>query len=225
MRRIIRWALRNRGLGLKVWLFALLIVMSPVVTTAQSSAKDSTASTNEDRSAAVEAWRVEMDYVRTNRPSHVNGFLTGSGSGQMGTIAPKNAFPNTDVASFSCTLVHPIDAGGDGWSAFVEANHAWSMSDVMLDGLAYPILGMVKTSSGKVFTIVPAVFRAKIDIEAGGVQQLGSYTIESKRAIKAGDSVSVLMVGSNILSVEAVDSAGQAGQSGPFLTVIMGTTQ
>lgn len=192
-----------------------------------SPAQDAPAMQPQDTNigSAIEAWRVEMAYVRTNRPSHVNGFLVGGGGGMMGTIVIKERLSGISSDAFTCTLVKPVEADSDGWSAFVADNHAWSMSDVMLGEYSYPIIGQVKTSDGKVFTTFPAVFTAKTDIEAGGVQQSGVYVITSKRSIKAGDTVSALIVGNSIFSIEPFDATKGSSQQEPWLSVTMGAAK
>ncbi|MGA2906612.1 MAG: hypothetical protein ABSE36_02820 [Terracidiphilus sp.] len=95
----------------------------------------------------------------------------------------------------------------------------------MLGEYSYPIIGQVKTSDGKVFTIFPAVFTAKTDIEAGGVQQSGVYVITSKRSIKAGDTVSALIVGNSIFSIEPFDATKGSSQQEPWLSVTMGAAK
>lgn len=193
----------------------------------QLPAQDTPAMKSQDAEigSAIEAWRVEMAYVRTNRPSHVNGFLVGGGEGKMGTIVVKTGFSNISSDAFICTLVKQVEADSEGWSAFVADNHAWSMSNVMLGEYSYPIIGQVKTSDGEVFTIFPAVLKAKTDIEAGGVQGSGVYVIKSKRSIKAGDTVPALIVGKSIFSIEAVDATTESSQQEPWFSATVGTAK
>jgi hypothetical protein len=206
------WLLRGNGTTIAS---LILLVLSSLAAVAQDSPKKSDDQTS-TKHAAIEAWRVEMNYVKTNQPNRVNGFLVGSGSGRMGTIKLNRDAPGMNTDAFTCSPIEPISAGGDGWSSFVGENYAWSMSDVQLKNLAYPILGMVKTSGGEVFTLVPATFKAKIDIAAGDVLSLSGYSIASKRAIKAGDSFYVLMVGKNVLSVESADGANYDSKAEPW---------
>jgi len=210
------WLLRAN-----VWV-ALAALMS--ISLAIAAAQDNPSKSEQvvsARDTAFEAWRVEMNYVQTNRPHRVNGFLTGSGSGQIGTIRVKHSIANINNDTFTCSLIEPINADDEGWSSFVADNHSWSMSDVQLNDLAYPVLAMVKTSNGTVFTIVPATFNAKVDIAVGAILHSNGYAIESKRAIKAGDLFNVLRVGNNIFSVEAVEGTNYDGKAEPWFVVLV----
>lgn len=195
---------------LAVGIFATFFSIHPAPAQAQ-------AQTASDIKAALEVWRVEMDYVKANRPSKVNGFLVGSASGKMGTIQTRKKFASIDIDAFSCALAESV-ASGEEWSAFVNENRAWTMSNVQLGKFAYPILAMVKSSNGMVFTIVPAVLKAKINIEPGAVLHSSGYVIESDRSIKTGDTLYVLMVGDNILSAEAIEGAKEGNESKPRFT-------
>jgi transcriptional regulator CtsR len=175
--------------------------------------------TEDIKKAVIEAWRIEMNYVRANRPTRVNGFLTGSGRGQMGTIRIKKVLSGIDSELFRCTLLEPIK-GGDDWSALVNSGQAWSMSDVELNNLAYPIVAMIKGSSDRTFTVVPAVLKAKMDIEPNRIMRSSGYAIESRRSIKAGDSIPVLIVGDHVLSVEAAEDA-DGGETKPWFTALL----
>ena len=183
--------------------------------------------TSADVSAAIDAWRLEMAYVKANRPRRVNGFLTGSIVGsskaQLGTIKVKKTQSNIDSDAFTCTPAHPIGAGEEGWSAFVTDNQALSMSNVQMGQFAYPIVAMVKTSDGRVFTIVPAILKAKIDINAGAGLHSKGYTVETKRPVKAGDEIAVLLVGDNILSVEELEEAKESSEVKPWLIIFPDT--
>jgi hypothetical protein len=159
---------------------------------------------NAQLSAAVDAWQIEMAYVKANKPQHVNGFLVGSGGGAMGSIVLKKALSKIESDAFTCTLLKPVTAD-QKWSAFVKDNQSWSMSDVQVGQSAFPIVAMVKTSTDKVFAIFPATLRATTEIKAGAAVTSKDYVITAARAIKAGDTFPVLIVGHNILSVEATD--------------------
>jgi hypothetical protein len=54
----------------------------------------------------------------------VNGFLVGGGEGMMGTIVIKAGLSSISSDAFTCTLVKPVEADSEGWSAFVANNHA-----------------------------------------------------------------------------------------------------
>lgn len=157
---------------------------------------------NIQQSAAVDAWQIEMAYVKANKPHRVNGFLVGSGEGSLGSIVLKKAISKIESDAFTCALFEPVTAD-QKWSAFVKGNQSWSMSNVQVGQFAFPIVAMVKTPTNRTFTIFPATLRAKLEIKAGSAMTSGEYVIEAERSIKAGDTFPVLIVGNNILSVEA----------------------
>jgi hypothetical protein len=166
-------------------------------------------------SAAIDAWRIEMAYVKANRPHRVNGFLVGSGGGTMGTIVLKKGLSSIDGGAFTCTLLKPVVAGEE-WSAFVMGSQSRSMSNVEMGQFAYPILAMITVSGGKVFTVVPATLRAKIDINLGAVLHSKGYAIETKHPVKAGDTIPVLVVGDNIVSVDPLEGTNETDRSKPW---------
>jgi len=112
------------------------------------------------------------------------------------------AFENS---SFACTPAQPLRKG-DVLAANVSGDEEWSLDTG--GPQHFPIVGMVKTSDAKFHALYPAVLKVKTDIKPGAVLHAGGYQIEAKRQVKSGESISVLVVGDGILSVEAVDDAG-----------------
>jgi len=156
------------------------------------------------KSAAIDAWQIEMAYVKANKPHRVNGFLVGSGEGQLGTLRMQKDISKIESDAFVCTLIEPISANDD-ISAFVNGNQAWSMSDIQVGQFAYPMVGMVKTSTGKTFSIFPANCQAKIDIKPGHPAAIKGYTISARHPIGTGEQFPVLVVTDNIISIEETD--------------------
>jgi len=184
----------------------ILLILYSVPCQSQVSNKTSDDKVKEistNHSTTIEAWRIMMDYVKNNKPHMVNGFLVGSGGGMMGNIVVRKDLSNIDSDAFICTPVKQLKAG-ETISAFVTQSHSLSMGNVKLKQFAYPFVAMVKSSNGEAFTIFPAVLKAKIDIKTGNVMHLKGFAIETKRPIKAGDKIPVLVIGDNILSVDAV---------------------
>jgi len=133
-------------------------------------------------------------------------------------------FQPVDNKSFTYRPVQPL-AKHDALVAMVSSDQAWSVytagaaqrsqdekgdstndrtsaRDVGAVLAKYPVVGMVKTSDGNIHWLYPAVLKAKTDIQAGKVVQGDGYQIETERSVKAGDSISVLVVGGVILSIE-----------------------
>lgn len=210
-----------RKISVLIMSFVYVLVLCAITCQAQGLKKKSDGKiqkTSPYQSAAIDVWRVEMDYVKVNKPQMVNGFLVGSGGGVMGTIGVKKALSNIDCDAFICTLVMSVTAG-EKISAFVtEGRYALSMTNVKLGEFAFPFVAVVQSSSGEVFTTFPAILKAKIDIKAGSVLHSNGFSIETKRPIKTGDTVPVLVVGDNILSVEAVGKTADGSEAKPWFT-------
>jgi len=98
-------------------------------------------------------------------------------------------------------------------------DQAWSIDKTPA---GYPILAMVKSSDGKFRSLFPSSCKVKIDIKAGAPLHSGRHEVETKRSIKASDSIPVLFVGESLLSVEAADGPGKGSQAQPWFTVFEG---
>ncbi|MGH9344903.1 MAG: hypothetical protein ACRD19_14225 [Terriglobia bacterium] len=116
--------------------------------------------------------------------------------------------------SFTCTPLQLIK-GGEKLRAVYEITEGrsamWSISKRSLQvgtrQVAYPIDALVTTSDGVGHGLVPAILRAKTNIEPGEMLHSGEYQIETNRALKAGDSVPVLFIAGDdgamsIMSIE-----------------------
>lgn len=97
---------------------------------------------------------------------------------------------------------------GDKVAAQVSQDQAWSVDKrafkVGTNQITYPIMAMVRSTDG-FHSIFPAVLKAKIDIKAGETLRLDGYQVETKRALKTGDTIPVLLIGDALLSVEAAE--------------------
>jgi len=117
---------------------------------------------------------------------------------------------------FTCTPVQ-LFKKGDKIPAMLEieqtGNKEWSISNHPLQigtsQVAYPIAAIVTTSDGVGYALFPAVLKAKTDIEAGKMLHSDGYQIETRRAVKAGDSISVFfIIGSGAYSLLSIETAG-----------------
>jgi hypothetical protein len=122
---------------------------------------------------------------------------------------------SVDLASvankaFTFTLVHPLKAG-DVIAAMTSDDQAWSIDKIPLligtNKVQYPILASIKSSDGNFHTVLPGVLKSKVSINAGVAVHFGGYQIDVDRPVKAGESISSLLVafagGYSFLSVEA----------------------
>ena len=87
--------------------------------------------------------------------------------------------------------------------------------------IAFPIYAAVNCSDGNWWALYPAILKAKTDIKAGAVLHSDGYQIETSRAVKAGESISVLLLGDwFLLSIEAADGVRKRDDLKPWLTVV-----
>ena len=134
-----------------------------------------------------------------------------------------------DTNTFTCSLIQPIK-GGDTIPAMMSEDQWWSAAKTpLLIGtnkvqIQYPVFGMLpKCSDGIGKVLLPAVMKIKSDIKAGEVIECKGtdrvFAIETARSLKAGDTISVLLMnGPAILSVEAA-SGSEGSDTKPLLTV------
>lgn len=126
-----------------------------------------------------------------------------------------------ETKSFTCTPVEPLKKDEKVPAMFElgkteKDNKLWSVSkrsvQVGTNQVAYPTAAMMASSDGVGHAFLLAVLKAKTDLKAGEKLRADGYQIETARAVKAGDSISVvLIVGNNdisLLSIEA-DSSGK----------------
>ena len=138
-----------------------------------------------------------------------------------GEISMKADLSATETKLFTCTPVQPFKKG-DKVAAIVSDDQAWSVDKLPLqvgtNQVPYPVMASVKSSDG-FHSIFPAVLKAKTDIKAGETLRSDGYQIETKRAVKASETISVLVIGgSAIFSVEAAEGAKDRGVAKPWFT-------
>lgn len=132
-----------------------------------------------------------------------------------GEISIGAAIPAIETKSFICTPFQPFKKG-DKLPATFELDRqgqqtSWSVSkhplQIGADQVVYPVIVI-----GLGHTLLTAVVKAKTDINAGETLRSDGYQIETKRAVRAGDSISVLFIIGNmnisLLSIES-DSDGR----------------
>lgn len=135
-------------------------------------------------------------------------------------------FYNVDNSIFTCTLVQPLKEG-DTIATIASHDQSWSAAKTPLligtDRVQYPIFATMTFSNGNTRAPLPAVLKFKIDIKAGAVlhstadAKSNTFIIETKKAIKAGDSIPVLFInGPSILSVEATAKTKASSGSQPW---------
>ena len=111
--------------------------------------------------------------------------------------------------AFACDFVQ---VKGEVLVAYTSESGAMSINTMpVTDGenvVRYPVMSTIKVLGGEFRIVLPAVLKAKIIIKTGDIVHYGGYVIEATRTIKAGDSISVLVVGgTSVLSVEAGEGA------------------
>ncbi len=123
------------------------------------------------------------------------------------TILPGELTIGTDILpvetkSFTCATVQ-LFKKDDKIPGMLEIgqnghNNLWSASNhsvqVGTGQIAYPNAAIVASSDGHGHTLFLAVLMAKTDIKAGETLRSDGYQIETKRAVKAGGSISVLYI-------------------------------
>jgi len=132
-----------------------------------------------------------------------------------------------DNKVFTCTPVQ-LFKKGDKVAAQVSQDQVWSVDKHALPvgaiQVTYPILAMVK-SSDRFHIIFPALLKAKLDINASETLRLDGYQIETKRAVKAGDTIPVLLIDDTLLSVEPADAAKDKSNTKPWFAAYKDSTK
>jgi hypothetical protein len=132
-------------------------------------------------------------------------------------------FVPIDNNTFTCTVVKPL-SDGDVLASMGARGQSWSIET---NAAGDPIFAMLKGTDGQDRALLPAVLKLKIDIKAGAVLHIStegklSFDVETKRAIKAGDSISVLYInGPSIISFEADDRTGTSSEAQPWFTAFV----
>jgi hypothetical protein len=179
--------------------------------------------------AVVLAWS-SLAYAQSGKSRSFLG-------GQLSVDFDFQAFENN---SFTYTPVQALKKG-DAVAAMVSEDQAWSVDTAgdrqrRQDEKGYstkgrtssrdltamlaecPVVAMVKTSDGNFHSLYPAILKAKTDIKAGNVVHSDGYQIQAERSVKAGESISVLVLGDAILSIEAAPSPSVVAHSKPWFT-------
>lgn len=146
-------------------------------------------------------------------------------AGQISTKADIQAF---ETKVFTCTPVQPFKRG-DKVAATVSDDQAWSIDEQPLQfgmtKIQYPVMAMIKCVD-EFHCLCPAIIKMKTDIKAEETLNSDGYQITAARAVKAGDSVSVLFSGDSLLSVEGAGGAKSKSETKPWFTVYKdGATQ
>lgn len=155
--------------------------------------------------------------------------ISSGGDGKYRTFLAGNADIKSDLAtgaehtSFGYKVAHPLKQG-DKVAVQMSEDQTWSLEkhsmQVGTKTFECPILAEVKCSDGKFRSLLPAILTAKSDIIAGSVIHTDGFEIEANRSIKAGDSISMLLVGDALLSIEMAEA-----DTKPLLTVFKTGTQ
>jgi hypothetical protein len=128
-----------------------------------------------------------------------------------------------DNKTFTCATVQPLKKG-DKIAARTSDDQAWSADKFSFkigdNTVAYPVMAMVKCSDGNFQVLFAAKTTIKVDMKAGEVIHSEGFSIEAKRAIKAGETIPTILIGDSPISIEA-DSQAQDSKAKPkpFLTI------
>ena len=137
-----------------------------------------------------------------------------------GAISISGDIQTIETKSFTCIPVKAFKKG-DKVAAMLSDDQAWSVDKMPLqvgtNKVQFPILAMVKCSDG-FHGIFPAVLKMKADVVAGETLKADGYQIDSNRAVKAGNSISVLLIGDSLLSAEAAEEVKNKSESKPWFT-------
>jgi len=140
----------------------------------------------------------------------------------LGHIALARDVSTVENEAFISTLAQPLKANEE-FAAMVSDNASWSVAkhamSVGTKQIEFPIVAMVKTSDGRPHTCFPGSLVLKVDIKADEVVHVGDFQIESKRSMKKGESLSVILVGlSAMLSIDALEQNGSTTAAAPWFT-------
>lgn len=84
--------------------------------------------------------------------------------------------------------------------------------------VSFPVMAMVEGSRG-VYTLFPAELKAKVNLKPGKWIDSDGYDIQVTKAVKAGDSVPILMINGSAVSFEGVETATKNTAPRPWLIV------
>src|ERR1700722_19626343 len=72
-----------------------------------SAARGETKEAAGNQSAIIDAWRIEMAYVKANHAHEANGMLVGTADGAAGNIELTEGLSKIENDAFTCTLAFP----------------------------------------------------------------------------------------------------------------------
>lgn len=134
-----------------------------------------------------------------------------------------DAFQKDDNEIFTYTPAQPLK-GGDVIAATVSDDQSWSVrtKPIGTKKVQYPVIAMVRASDGIFYILTPGVLKLKVDIKAGEALHSNDYDIETKRSLKAGDSIPVLHCGNrSLISVEAAEGIKKGVKAEPWFTAFL----
>jgi hypothetical protein len=178
-------------------------------------------------SALIALFLLGASSITTAQTSVPSITITNGRTFLAGEISISADISAIDTKVFTCTPVQPFKKG-DKVAAQVSEDQAWSVDKRALrvgaNQVTYPILAMVKSSDG-FHSIFPALLKSKIDIRASETLRLDGYQVETKRAVKAGDTIPVLLIGDALLSVEPADGAKDKSDTKPWFAAYKDSTK
>jgi hypothetical protein len=143
-----------------------------------------------------------------------------------GAISISGDIPAIETKSFTCTPIH-LFKKGDKVAAMMSDDGALSVAKLPLQvgasQVAYPNLAIVK-SSGAFYRPVPALLKTKTDIKSGVTVRLDGYTVETRRTVKSGDIIAVLIISDSLLSAETAEGAKGRSETQPWFAAYKDAT-
>ncbi|OGR02558.1 MAG: hypothetical protein A2520_11080 [Deltaproteobacteria bacterium RIFOXYD12_FULL_53_23] len=141
-----------------------------------------------------------------------------------GQLSVARDISSVENKAFVCTILTPLKKD-DTIAAMVSEDQAWSMHKQALDvgkqKIEFSVMASAKSKDGAFHTFFPAWMEFKINVKAGETVHTNGFQIRTKRPIKAGDRIPVILVGlSSMLSVESEAGSRDANMPPlPWLTV------
>ncbi len=134
-----------------------------------------------------------------------------------GAVSIKEDISEIVTDSFTCTPLYPLKKG-DQLAARMSGEEAWSIDTCSVQAgtrkVSLPMLAMVKSHA-----VIPATFKTKNDIAAGGTVHSSGYTIVAIRAVKEGEPIAVLDVGDGMFAVETSKGPSNEADEMPSIAV------
>lgn len=140
----------------------------------------------------------------------------------LGSISMGADLPIVETSMFKCTPVLPLKKG-DEIAAMTSVDGAWSVTSKPLQvgskTVEYPVMATLKCSHG-VHSVFLALMSLKSEIKAGQKTIADGYQIEAKRAVRVGDSISVLVIPQSplfgIVAIEDTKESSKKGEAEPI---------